>query len=92
MLKAKCEKTATTLFPGFEPLANQRLLPPTFPRYTEIRSRKSTVEYLSTLVDRILAAIGVVNVTSFHTALVRRITYFLTKNGSAAFVLATLLY
>ena len=31
---------------GFEPLANQRLLPPTFPRVTEIRERDSALQYL----------------------------------------------
>ena len=31
---------------GFEPLANQRLLPPTFPRVTEIRERGSALKYL----------------------------------------------
>ena len=28
---------------GFEPFANQRLLPPTFPRYTEIKARASAI-------------------------------------------------
>jgi hypothetical protein len=58
------------MFPGFEPLANQRLLPPTFPRYTEIRSRKSTVDYLTTLADTLIASLAIVHVTSFHAALV----------------------
>jgi hypothetical protein len=31
---------------GFEPLANQRLLPPTFPRVTEIRERSSALRYI----------------------------------------------
>jgi len=38
---------------GFEPLINQRLLPPTFPRYTTIRSRDETVEYFAGLVHRL---------------------------------------
>ena len=38
---------------GFEPLANQRLLPPTFPRYTEIVGRAEAVAYLSALVGRL---------------------------------------
>ncbi|KAI2798985.1 N-alpha-acetyltransferase 35 NatC auxiliary subunit [Blomia tropicalis] len=31
---------------GFQPLINQRLLPPSFPRYTKIKSRSDTVNYL----------------------------------------------
>jgi len=38
---------------GFEPLINQRLLPPTFPRYTTIRSRDETMEYFAGLVQRL---------------------------------------
>ena len=37
---------------GFEPMVNQRLLPPTFPRYTEIRTKEATIDYLETLLDR----------------------------------------
>ena len=56
---------------GFEPFANQRLLPPTFPRYTEIKARTSTFEYLQSLVDRLLyVAMNVVSQSqSFHSAL-----------------------
>ena len=56
---------------GFEPFANQRLLPPTFPRYTEIKGRASAFAYLQSLVDRLLnVAINVVSQSqSFHTAL-----------------------
>lgn len=39
---------------GFEPLANQRLLPPTFPRVTEIRERCSAIRYLQALVQRLV--------------------------------------
>ena len=56
---------------GFEPFANQRLLPPTFPRYTEIKARSSTFDYLHSLVDRLLyVAMNVVSQSqSFHSAL-----------------------
>lgn len=37
---------------GFEPLINQRLLPPSFPRYTKIKSRPDTVSYLKMLLLR----------------------------------------
>ena len=56
---------------GFEPFANQRLLPPTFPRYTEIKARASAISYLQSLVERLLyIAINVVSQSqSFHSAL-----------------------
>ena len=56
---------------GFERLANQRLLPPTFPRYTEMRSRESAVEYFSQLVERISTAVhAVTQITTFQSAMV----------------------
>ena len=56
---------------GFEPYANQRLLPPTFPRYTEIKERLSAFDYLQSLVERLLyvASNIVSHSQSFHTAL-----------------------
>ncbi|KAG8181137.1 hypothetical protein JTE90_002497 [Oedothorax gibbosus] len=54
---------------GFEPLVNQRLLPPTFPRYTKIKSRKESVEYLALLVTRLRNICKITACTSFHTAL-----------------------
>ena len=56
---------------GFEPYANQRLLPPTFPRYTEIKERMSAFEYLQSLVERLLHVANniVGHSQSFHSAL-----------------------
>merc|ERR1719450_773381 len=54
---------------GFEPLANQRLLPPTFPRYTEIVTREQTVNYLETLLARLVSITNISNIHSFHAAL-----------------------
>ena len=54
---------------GFEPLVNQRLLPPTFPRYTEIKDRPTCLRYLQALVDRLLTVTSVVHIPSFHAAL-----------------------
>ena len=56
---------------GFEPMVNQRLLPPTFPRYTEIRSKEATYDYLAKLLQRLIDATQVSNLTSYLTALVR---------------------
>merc|ERR1719422_112080 len=54
---------------GFEPLANQRLLPPTFPRYTEIVTRDQTVKYLDMLLTRLGIITNISNIHSFHGSL-----------------------
>lgn len=55
---------------GFEPLVNQRLLPPTFPRYIKIKSRQEAVDYFESLVERLKTVCNVINCHSFHHALV----------------------
>ena len=55
---------------GFEPLFNQRLLPPTFPRYTKIRGRADTMTYLEGLVTRLQTVCEVTTLAGLHTALV----------------------
>ena len=55
---------------GFEPMVNQRLLPPTFPRYTEIRTTEATYEYLHKLLQRLIAATHVSQLTTYLSALV----------------------
>ncbi|XP_055936174.1 N-alpha-acetyltransferase 35, NatC auxiliary subunit-like [Argiope bruennichi] len=54
---------------GFEPLVNQRLLPPTFPRYTKIKTRKESIEYLSLLVSRLRTICNITECVTFHSAL-----------------------
>ncbi len=54
---------------GFEPTVNQRLLPPTFPRYTEIRGREAAYSYLGSLIERVHEAIKISEVHTFHNAL-----------------------
>ncbi|KAH8039991.1 hypothetical protein HPB51_009247 [Rhipicephalus microplus] len=54
---------------GFEPLVNQRLLPPTFPRYTKIKPREDTMEYMEALIGRLRHVCRVVNCSSFHSAI-----------------------
>ena len=39
---------------GFDPAANQRLLPPTFPRYTQMKDRGECYEYLTNMITEIL--------------------------------------
>ncbi len=61
---------------GFDRLANQRLLPPTFPRYTEIRSRAEAAEYFKRLVDNLINATAIVQViNTFFLALSFSIFY-----------------
>lgn len=40
-------------FPFIDVMANQRLLPPTFPRQTKLMSRSSALEYLQCLICRL---------------------------------------
>ncbi|XP_067087341.1 N-alpha-acetyltransferase 35, NatC auxiliary subunit isoform X2 [Osmerus mordax] len=51
---------------GFEPLVNQRLLPPTFPRYAKIIKRESMVGYFGKLIDRIRNVCEVISTTNLH--------------------------
>uniref|UniRef100_A0A4W6GBC1 N-alpha-acetyltransferase 35, NatC auxiliary subunit n=1 Tax=Lates calcarifer TaxID=8187 RepID=A0A4W6GBC1_LATCA len=51
---------------GFEPLVNQRLLPPTFPRYAKIIKREDMVAYFSKLIERIKTVCDVINTTNLH--------------------------
>ncbi|KAG8130703.1 hypothetical protein E2320_017323 [Naja naja] len=61
---------------GFEPLVNQRLLPPTFPRYAKIIKREEMVNYFSKLIERIKTVCEVINLTNLHCIL----TTFLVDN------------
>ncbi|CAH2102753.1 unnamed protein product [Euphydryas editha] len=54
---------------GFEPMINQRLLPPTFPRYTRIKPRAEALQYFDELVSRLRHAWKITSCTNFHTAL-----------------------
>ncbi|XP_059048022.1 N-alpha-acetyltransferase 35, NatC auxiliary subunit isoform X2 [Achroia grisella] len=54
---------------GFEPMINQRLLPPTFPRYTRIKPRLDALHYFDEQVTRLRHAWKITSCTNFHTAL-----------------------
>ncbi|XP_069481951.1 N-alpha-acetyltransferase 35, NatC auxiliary subunit isoform X3 [Ambystoma mexicanum] len=54
---------------GFEPLVNQRLLPPTFPRYAKIIKKEEMVQYFAKLIDRIKTVCEVVNLLNLHSIL-----------------------
>ena len=55
---------------GFEPLINQRLLPPTFPRYTVIVSRADSLDYVETLLQRLQVSTSVLTATTVQEVLV----------------------
>ncbi|KAI1301211.1 N-alpha-acetyltransferase 35, NatC auxiliary subunit [Halotydeus destructor] len=54
---------------GFEPLVNQRLLPPTFPRYTKMKSRSESINYAKALVQQIHKVFDIYQSTWYHEAL-----------------------
>nr|KAG5696325.1 hypothetical protein BaRGS_027935 [Batillaria attramentaria] len=55
---------------GFEPLINQRLLPPTFPRYTVIRDRADSMNYITTLLQRLLTVTMITELGSLHATMI----------------------
>ena len=55
---------------GFEPLVNQRLLPPTFPRYTVIKSKEECASYMETLMTQLHILPQITEMLSLHTILV----------------------
>ena len=54
---------------GFEPLVNQRLLPPTFPRYTKMKSRSEAYAYLEELISRLSRVSRIYDCSSYESAL-----------------------
>jgi N-alpha-acetyltransferase 35, NatC auxiliary subunit len=54
---------------GFSPSVNQRLLPPTFPRYTKIKDRMETLNYLEELSHNLKLACKVINCTNYQSTL-----------------------
>ncbi|GAB1609824.1 N-alpha-acetyltransferase 35, NatC auxiliary subunit-like [Argonauta hians] len=60
-------KTDYPTIMGFEPLVNQRLLPPTFPRYTMIKSREEALNYMENqLLRRLQTVTLITEITSLH--------------------------
>ncbi|XP_039257820.2 N-alpha-acetyltransferase 35, NatC auxiliary subunit-like [Styela clava] len=54
---------------GFEPLVNQKLLPPTFPRYTTLRNREEIVENYEQIIKRLLMVIEVTGLSGYQNIL-----------------------
>lgn len=55
---------------GFDPLINQKLLPPTFPRYTKIKPANEAYVYFDLLLTRLKQICKLTNCTTFISALV----------------------
>lgn len=64
---------------GFSPLVNQRLLPPTFPRFTKFKDRNSCFNYLEDLIHNLKLACKVINCTNYQSTL----HFFLDFNKKA---------
>lgn len=58
---------------GFDPLLNQRQLPPAFPRYPRLRTLPDTVDELAALLDRLLSLRSVLECKHLHQLMVRRL-------------------
>lgn len=54
---------------GFSPMINQRLLPPTFPRYTKIKDRNEAINCFEELSQNLKFACKVINCTNYQSAL-----------------------
>ncbi|XP_022908455.1 N-alpha-acetyltransferase 35, NatC auxiliary subunit [Onthophagus taurus] len=54
---------------GFQPFINQRLLPPTFPRYTKIKPRKEAMVYFEIMIERFKNLTKIQSINSLHQAL-----------------------
>eukprot|EP00088_Acartia_fossae_P044709 TRINITY_DN4761_c0_g1_i1.p1 TRINITY_DN4761_c0_g1~~TRINITY_DN4761_c0_g1_i1.p1 ORF type:complete len:760 (+),score=180.75 TRINITY_DN4761_c0_g1_i1:119-2281(+) len=54
---------------GFDPATNQRLLPPTFPRYTQMKDRAESYQYIKTMITQIMGIADINHVQGFSGAL-----------------------
>lgn len=55
---------------GFSLMVNQRMLPPTFPRYTKIKDRLPSMDFLEELVQRTKVACKIIHFPIYQNALV----------------------
>ena len=51
---------------GFEPCINQRLLPPTFPRFIRVQSFEATIKCLNELLKQLNAMLKIYEFNSYH--------------------------
>lgn len=65
---------------GFSPLVNQRMLPPTFPRFTKIKERPAAVAFLEQMLQRVRTVCNVLKLHTYHAAL----NFFIDFSRNAA--------
>ena len=75
---------------GFDPLVNQRLLPPTFPRYTKIKTRAEAFGYFDDLLQQLRVICRVAEISDLHAILVRAL--FAAAHASVLYISSTLNY
>jgi hypothetical protein len=63
---SKSDQSTTPLVMGFEATVNQRLLPPTFPRFIRVYSFESTLEQFETILTQLKDATKVTDLTYFY--------------------------
>ena len=65
---------------GFDPLLNQRQLPPAFPRYPRLRALPATLDELAALLDRLIRLRSVLECKHLHALIVsggeKLVTYY----------------
>ncbi|XP_047139471.1 N-alpha-acetyltransferase 35, NatC auxiliary subunit isoform X1 [Hydra vulgaris] len=68
-LGLKPDNTKENYMLGFDPLVNQRLLPPSFPRQTQIFTQEKFLGYIDSLMTRLLNICSVTECSNFHIIL-----------------------
>lgn len=69
IMQATVNNDETVNVMGFEPLINQRLLPPTFPRYTKIKTRSEALLYFQLMIHRFRILSKIQSIVALHQAL-----------------------
>jgi len=64
------------LVPGFEPLLNQKLLPPTFPRYTKLYTISQMFQLYEDIIKRMLKITDMMSLTTISSVLVSDLITF----------------
>lgn len=68
-IEAVCSNDGYNIVHGFEPLINQKLLPPTFPRYTALMTKDAIKESFTDLIKRLITVTQVTSINGFQNIL-----------------------
>ncbi len=69
-IKIVCYLQGFPVLLGVEPSVNQRLLPPTFPRYIHIHSFESAIKELNKIIDHIPSLVSLFKFANFNQVFV----------------------